>query len=218
VAGTGTPTVAVIVAGRPHGVGRVVAACHAVLYAWYPGPLGAAVIADLVLSGREPTGRLPVSLPRDSGVLPVAYNLRREHTVEYLDADRLALFGFGAGLGLTCWQLGPATASSARVSAPGLAGFTVRAPVRNLGSRSGRQLVALFGRVRVLGLVPRRAVLLGLAHVVLAAGERADIGVAVEPDAVACLGLDGSPTGGLELWLSIDGAQEPADPVVIELL
>jgi beta-glucosidase len=105
VTATGTPTVAVIVSGRPHGVGSVAAACDAVVYAWYPGPTGGDAIADLVLGDREPVGRLPVSLPRRSAVLPVAYNERLEWTARYVDAEAAAEFPFGAGLGYTAWEL-----------------------------------------------------------------------------------------------------------------
>ncbi|GIF63487.1 beta-glucosidase [Asanoa ishikariensis] len=203
VAATGTPTVAVIVSGRPQGVGAVVA--NALLYAWYPGPTGGRAIADLVLGDREPTGRLPVSLPGSSGVLPVAYNERTETTVRYVDADAAAEFPFGHGLGYTTWDLGPATVEG---SWPAV---TVTAALRNTGRRRGTQVVQLYARARVPGLLPRKAVLVGFTHVTLDAGGTADTAVPVLGDALPGLGRPGE----VDLWLSVTGAGEPVAPLTV---
>jgi beta-glucosidase len=224
VAATGTPTVAVIVSGRPHGVGSVAAACGAVVYAWYPGPTGGHAIADLVLGGREPVGRLPVSLPRSSAVLPVAYNERLEWTARYVDAEAHAEFPFGAGLGYTTWTLGPA---SVPPDAPPYGGdpvpygelrkATLTARVSNTGARRGSTIVQLYARVRSPGLLPRRAVLVGFTRVTLDAGTDADVRVGVAPDASPALGLTADAPGTIDLWLSVDGAGEPVHPVQLTL-
>ena len=194
VTATGTPTVAVVVAGRPHGIDRVADACAAVLYAWYPGPEGGQAIADLLLGGREPTGRLPVSLPRSSGVLPVAYNERVENTQSYVDFPAAPRFPFGAGLGYTTWRLG----------CPEVRGGAVTVSLCNTGKRCGTQVVQLYGRHRVTGVQPRRAILLGYQVVMAAAGE--ECAVRIVPECVA-------PGGDLDVWVSITGAAEP-DQVV----
>src|SRR6185312_2392809 len=129
----GTPIVAVIVSGRPHGIGSIAAAADAVLYAWYPGPAGGTAIAELILGDREPVGRLPVSLPSGSAVLPVAYNERLETTRRYIDADAAAEFPFGAGLGYTTWTLEPRDVGTAVLT--------------NTGQRPGTQVVQLYARV-----------------------------------------------------------------------
>jgi beta-glucosidase len=190
VAATATPTVAVVIAGRPHGIDRVADAAAAVLYAWYPGPEGGQAIAELLLGGREPTGRLPVSLPRSSGVLPVAYNERMETTQSYVDGSAPARFPFGAGLGYTTWRLGCAELDRGAVVVA----------LRNTGKRPGTQVVQLYGRHRVPGVQPRRAVLLGYRVITAAAGE--ECVVRIVPAAVP-------PGGELDVWTSITGACEP---------
>ena len=167
----------------------------------YPGPEGGPAIAEVVLGGREPTGRLPVSLPRASGVLPVAYNERLETTLRYVDADAAAEFPFGAGLGYTTWELGP----------PSVDGPTVTATVTNTGLRAGATVVQLYGRISVPGILPRRAIHLGHTRVALDPGETREVRVTVEPDAHPA--LDG---GRAELWLSLTGAGEPDRPVIVE--
>ncbi|GAA5193415.1 glycoside hydrolase family 3 N-terminal domain-containing protein [Rugosimonospora acidiphila] len=212
----GTPVVAVIVSGRPHGIGRVAAACDAVLYAWYPGPTGGRAVAEILFGTREPVGRLPVSLPRSSAVLPVAYNERLETTERYIDADAAADFPFGAGIGYTRWAIGPASASTDRVGADDLAGVSVVATVHNAGTRGGTHVVQLYARALVAGRLPRRAVLVGFARVALAAGQRREVRVDIEPDAVPGLGIGAHDTGMLELWFA-SRAGEPADPLRLRL-
>jgi beta-glucosidase len=201
VAATGTPTVAVIVSGRPQGVGSI--AANALLYACYPGPTGGKAIADLLLGDREPTGRLPVSLPSASGVLPVAHNERMETTERYVDAEAAAEFPFGAGLGYTTWDLGE-TVVVGEWPACSLA-----APLTNTGPRRGSQVVQLFARALVPGLLPRKAIHLGFAHITLDPGETRDVSVAVNPDALPVLGLPAGAPAELDLWLSITGATDP---------
>jgi beta-glucosidase len=204
VTATGTPTVAVIVSGRPLGVGAVADRCAAVLYAWYPGPTGGAAIAGVILGGREPVGRLPVSLPGRSAILPVAYNERLESTARYIDAEAAADFRFGAGLGLTTWALGPVA-----VSGTGLETLAATARLTNTGSRAGTQIVQMYARAMVPGLLPRRSVLLGFARLTVPAGAGTEVRVTVEPDAIAGLGLPAGHPAKLSVWLSIDGAAGP---------
>ncbi len=209
VAATGTPTVAVVVSGRPLGIARVAEACGAVLYAWYPGPDGGAAVADVLAGHREPLGRLPVSLPATSGTLPVAYDERLESALRYVDAEARPVFGFGAGLGYASFALGDASVAEAYPD------LVVSAPLANTSERDGSTVVQLYGRARVPGLVPRRAVLLGFAEATLAAGASATVAVPLLPDAVAALGEP--DRGELDLWLSLDGPGEPAEPLTAPL-
>ncbi|HTF09352.1 MAG TPA: glycoside hydrolase family 3 N-terminal domain-containing protein [Asanoa sp.] len=201
VAATGTPTVAVIVSGRPQGVGSITA--NALLYAWYPGPTGGKAIADLLLGDREPTGRLPVSLPSSSGVLPVAHNERMEATERYVDVDAAPDFPFGAGLGYTTWDLGEAAVVGEWPAC------SLAAPLTNTGPRRGTQVVQLFARALVPGLLPRKAIHLGFTHTTLDPGESSEVRVTVNPDALGVLGLLPGAPAQLDLWLSITGATDP---------
>lgn len=97
-AATAAPLVAVVVAGRPHVLTEVLAAADATLWAGYPGPWGGAAVADALLGRAEPTGRLPMTLPRHPGVVPVRYNDRQPATGVYRDAPEPVLLPFGHGL------------------------------------------------------------------------------------------------------------------------
>ena len=209
VAATRTPIVAVVIAGRPHAIGAVLEHADAVLFAGYPGPEGGDAIADLVLGDREPVGRLPVSIPRSSGVLPATYDERIEGTKRYVDEDAAPLFPFGAGLGYTRWALGAATVSGDWPEC------MLTVPLTNTGARRGAQVVQLYGRALVPGIASRRAVLLGSTHVTADAGSTTAVTVPVDPDALAHLG---DPVAGrVLLWASVTGAGEPDGAVEVPI-
>lgn len=97
-AATDAPLVAVVVAGRPHVLTDVLATADATLWAGYPGPWGGEAVADALLGRAEPTGRLPMTLPRHPGAVPVRYNDRQSAAGVYRDAPDPVLLGFGHGL------------------------------------------------------------------------------------------------------------------------
>jgi beta-glucosidase len=205
VGATGTPTVAVIIAGRPHGLGGVIEHSGSVVYAWYQGPEGGRRIAELLLGDREPTGRLAATIAARTEQLPQSYNNRMEHSRRYVDGDAEPEFRFGFGLGYTTWQLGAASLDG------GWPELALTAELTNTGSRRGTQVVQLYARAWVSGITPRRAVLLGWTRVELDPGEPRIVRVPVDRDALP--GLGDLAGGRLELWLSIDGAGDPVGQV-----
>src|SRR4029079_12762934 len=95
---TGTPVVLVLITGRPYAVGWALERCAAVVQAFFPGEEGSGAVAG-VLSGRvNPSGRLPVSLPRPAGAQPYSYlhpALGEGNEVTSLASTPAAPFGFG---------------------------------------------------------------------------------------------------------------------------
>jgi hypothetical protein len=97
----GVPVIAVVVAGRPHVITEVLDQADSVLWAGYPGPFGGDVVADALLGRAELTGRLPFTLPRASGVVPVRYNDHQSARGVYQDQTDPVLLPFGHGLRYT---------------------------------------------------------------------------------------------------------------------
>jgi beta-glucosidase len=73
IAATGTPTVLVLVAGRPLAIEAAAARSAAVLHAWCPGDEGPAAVADVLFGDANPGGKLPVTVPRHVGQIPIHY-------------------------------------------------------------------------------------------------------------------------------------------------
>ena len=164
---TGTPVVLVLLTGRPYAVDWALERCAAVVQAFFPGEEGAPAVAG-VLSGRvNPSGRLPVTMPRSAGAQPYGYlHPRLGGPGEVTNVDPTPVRPFGFGLSYTTFahdRLGvPATAATGQV-------LTVPVRVTNTGERAGSDVVQLYGRDEVASVTRPVAQLVGFARVALAA-------------------------------------------------
>ncbi|MBR3471495.1 MAG: glycoside hydrolase family 3 C-terminal domain-containing protein [Prevotella sp.] len=115
--------------------------CDAIVQAWYAGQEGGTAIADVLFGDYNPSGKLPVTFYKSSSQLPdyEDYSMKGR-TYRYFDD---ALFPFGYGLSYTQFELGEPTIvpTSAHSS-----GFTIFAPVKNVGGRDGTEIVQLYIR------------------------------------------------------------------------
>lgn len=94
---TGKPVVSVIIAGRPYEITELSEKSDAVLYAFYPGPMGGRAIAELLTGKVSPSGRLAASIPVSADSLPCYYNYKSS----YSPVDKPYLYPFGFGLSYT---------------------------------------------------------------------------------------------------------------------
>lgn len=94
---TGTPTVVLYIQGRPLNMNWAAANAGALLTAWYPGEQGGSAIADVLFGDYNPSGRLPISVPRHVGQLPVYYNQQHPAAHDYVDEKAAPLYPFGYG-------------------------------------------------------------------------------------------------------------------------
>ena len=172
VAATGTPLVVVVVSGRPLALPDVVEAANATLLAWLPGQEGGPAIAD-ALFGTDPGGRLPVSLPRAVGQLPIHY---RQHAVsrgEYVFTEGSPLFPFGHGESYAAFAIEDLSVEPDPIPTDGRT--TASVAVENVSDRPGTEVVQLYaGPFEAGGVRPERE-LVGFARADLAAGERATV-------------------------------------------
>ncbi len=93
----GKPVVTVVIAGRPYVIPRICEGSQAVLYAFYPGPMGGKALAELLTGKLSPSGRLPASLPKSAGHLPCCYNYKSSAN----PPETPWLYPFGYGLSYT---------------------------------------------------------------------------------------------------------------------
>jgi beta-glucosidase len=203
VLSTGTPVVLVLLTGRPYAVGWALDACAAVVQAFFPGEEGAAAIAG-VISGRiNPSGRLPVSLPRSAGSQPYSYLhplLGGPSSVSNLDPEPLRPFGYG--LSFTTFAHRDLRVATAAVPTDGLIEVSVVAA--NTGLHAGADVVQLYAHDAVASVTRPVAQLLGYARVVLEPGQAAVIRFSVPTTRVAFSGRDlfrAVEPGTLDLWV-----------------
>jgi beta-glucosidase len=190
---TGTPTVVVLINGRPLAVRWIANHVPALVEAWIPGERGGEAVADILFGDHEPEGRLPVTIPRHVGQLPLSYDfkpsraywLREGWGKPYVDLDPTPLFPFGHGLTYTTFAYSNLRLSET-VIGPG-DGVDVFVDVENSGARSGREVVQLYLRDPVSSVVVPVQRLRGFAKVALGPGERKTVRFTLGPDDLALL-------------------------------
>ena len=101
---TGKPLVVVYIEGRPLDKRWAAQEADALLTLWYPGGEGGTALADVLLGRYNPAGRLPVSVPRSVGQLPVYYNRKLPYSHDYVEESAQPLFPFGYGLSYTTFE------------------------------------------------------------------------------------------------------------------
>ena len=171
----GKPVVTIVIAGRPYAIPRIADGTDALIYAFYPGPMGGQALAEILFGTVEPSGRLPVSLPRSTGQLPVYYNYKDSYdAMRYCDEKNTPLYPFGYGLSDTRFSFGGFRLSASAVSMEELAknGVTLDFEVRNAGLRDGFAVPMLFLHDVCASTVRRVRELKAFRKVFLGAGEK----------------------------------------------
>jgi beta-glucosidase len=173
VVATRTPVVVVLVGGRVFALPWIAAHAAALVQAWLPGEEGGHALADVLFGTANPSGRLPVTMPRTVGQVPVYYRHRAgggraAFHGDYADAPAAPLFPFGHGLSYTSFAY-----DNLHVSAGGTADpIEVAFEVTNTGARPGDEVAQLYVRDEVASVARPDRQLVGFARVPLAAGER----------------------------------------------
>jgi len=184
----GKPVVAVLVNGRPPSYPEIAAEADAILETWYAGEQQGNAIADTLFGRVNPGGKLPVTVARDVGQLPVFYNYKPSARRGYLFSEVTPLYPFGFGLSYTTFVVGEPTLSAATIR-PGQ-GVTVRVPVTNSGSRAGDEVVQVYLRDDVSSVTRPVKELAGFQRVTLQPGETKTVQIALRPESFALWNRD----------------------------
>jgi beta-glucosidase len=184
---TGTPIVAVLMNGRPLAIPWLAENVPAILQAWHPGIQGGNALADVLWGDFNPSGKLTVSFPRSVGQVPIYYS--RDHTARpatdskftsrYVDSPNAPLYPFGHGLSYTSFEYGDLVLSADTITA--IDTLYVSATVTNTGDVAGAEVVQLYIRDRVAGVVRPVKELKGFTKVHLEPGEQQTVRFALRP-------------------------------------
>ena len=138
---------------------------NALLTAYYPGEQGGNAIADVLFGDYNPAGRLPVSVPRHEGQLPVYYTKPRPVAHDYVEMSAKPLYPFGYGLSYTTFEYSGLTIKESDD------GYDVIFEVTNTGNRQGDEVVQLYLRDRTATVVQPERTLKAFDRISLKAGE-----------------------------------------------
>ncbi|MFG1667884.1 glycoside hydrolase family 3 N-terminal domain-containing protein [Streptomyces sp. Y7] len=187
---TGTPVVLLAVSGRPYALGAYTGRAAAVVQAFFPGEEGGPALAG-VLSGRvNPSGKLPVQIPRTPGGQPATY-LHAPlggNTQGVSNLDPTPAHPFGHGLSYTSFAYDALELSAERIATDGE--VEISCLVRNTGDRAGDEVVQLYTAAPVARLPRPVTQLTGFARVRLAPGEQRRVTFRLHTDRLAYTGLD----------------------------
>jgi beta-glucosidase len=147
VVGTGTPTVLLVMNGRPLDLRWAAENVPAILDIWYPGTQGGTAVANLLFGEVSPSGKLPFSWPRTVGHVPFIYSHTRSHEPQnqgrrYWDEPSTPLFPFGHGLSYGRFVFSDLTVD--RPSVPPEGTITVSVQLTNTGDREAAEVVQLY--------------------------------------------------------------------------
>jgi len=187
LAETGKPVIAVLVTGRPYALGAVADRLAAVVQTFFPVEEGGNAIAG-VLTGRvNPSGKLPVELPRDVGAQPATY-LRSKNAARHTGSsvDPTPLYPFGHGLSYTTFAYSDLTLSADEIATDGT--VEISCTVRNAGQRAGAEVIQLYLGDPVASVVRPVHWLAGFARADLAPGEAALVTFRVHADRTSFTG------------------------------
>jgi beta-glucosidase len=227
VAAVGKPIVVLLSTGRALALEGAVRDADAVLLTWFLGSESGNAIADVLYGAFNPSGRLPVSFPRDSGQQPYYYNHRRtgrpntdpkkpEFTARYREVPNEAMYPFGFGLSYTTFEY-----SDTNVSAPSLAwdgNVTVTSQVTNSGSRAGEEVAQLYVHDRVASITRPVRELKGFRKLQLAPGQSTQVSFELTRRDLEFVGLNKqwiAEPGEFDIWIAPSSSS--GTPARIEL-
>jgi beta-glucosidase len=190
IVATGTPTVVVLMNGRPLAISWIAEHVAAIVESWFLGVQTGSAIADVLFGDYNPSGKLPVSFPRTVGQVPIHYNHKNtgrppaneKFTSKYLDLPSTPLFPFGHGLSYTQFEYRNLQINVQKENF--LTVISASAEVENVGARAGDEIVQLYTRDLAASLARPVKELKGFQRISLQLGEKRTVQFQVKAEAL----------------------------------
>jgi len=177
----GKPIAVVLINGRPASTVEIADKANALVEGWYLGEQGGNAIADVLFGDVNPGGKLPVTIPRSVGQLPMFYNFKPSAHRGYLFDTTAPLYPFGYGLSYPSFDIGEPRLSEARIEVNG--SVTVSVPVRNTGTRAGDETVQVYVHQMVSSVTRPVKELKAFQRITLNPGESKTVTFVLTPEA-----------------------------------
>ncbi len=242
LAETGKPLVTVVMAGRPLTIGKEVEMSNSVLYSFHPGTMGGPAIADLLFGKSVPSGKTPVTFPKEVGQIPLYYNhnntgrpaTKKETLLDnievgagqtslgctsfYMDAGFDPLFPFGYGLSYTTYKYNNLKLSATEFTPKGQ--IEVTFDLKNTGKYEGTEVAQLYVRDKVGSVTRPVKELKRFTRVTLKPGETKNISFTLPVEELAFWNIDMKKVvepGDFTLWVGTNSQEGiSADFKVVE--
>ncbi|MDR3459775.1 MAG: glycoside hydrolase family 3 N-terminal domain-containing protein [Verrucomicrobiae bacterium] len=179
----GKPVVALVFNGRPISINNVAQKVPAILECWYLGQECGHAVADVLFGDFNPGGKLPISIPRSVGQLPIFYNHKPSARRGFLWDDAKPLFPFGFGLSYTKFELKNVRLAKKKIARKD--STKVFVDVTNTGKRAGTEVIQLYIRDLVSSVTRPVKELKGFKKIELLPGQTQTVALDITPESLA---------------------------------
>lgn len=183
----GVKLVVVYIEGRPLNMNLAAEKANALLTAWYPGGEGGMAIADVLFGDYNPAGRIPVSIPRNVGQIPVYYSKHPSH--DYIDSPAAPLYSFGYGKSYTTFEYSNLVCTAVKAAAGEDVLARVSFTLTNTGKRDGEEVPQLYIRDVTSSVETPHMALKNFDRIALRAGESRTVTFDLRHDDLALYNL-----------------------------
>ncbi len=180
---TGKPIIVTLINGRPNSIKYIDENVQAILECWYLGQETGNALADVLFGSYNPSGKLPISIPRSVGHLPCYYNYKPSARRGYLFDDTSALYPFGYGLSYTSFEISDIKLSNEEIGTEETTKLSCS--IQNIGDINGAEVIQLYIRDCVSSVTRPVKELKGFQKIELAAGEKKSVIFEIEPKHLA---------------------------------
>jgi len=189
---TGKPIVVVLMNGRPLAINWIDENIPAILEAWFPGTMGGHAIADVLFGDYNPSGKLPMTFPRNVGQIPIFYSEKNtgrpydpesKFTTQYLDSPNDPLYVFGHGLSYATFDYSDITLGADKISETET--LTVSILVSNTGNYDGEEVVQLYLHDPLASVARPVRELKGFRKVFIQAGKSVEVTFSLDANDLA---------------------------------
>ena len=185
---TGKPVIVVLIGGRALSINYIAEKVPAIFEGWYLGQETGVAVADVLFGDANPSGKLPVTIPRNVGQVPFYYYHKPTARRGYLFSDKEPLFAFGHGLSYTTFKYANLKVTPDKTGPRGEA--TVSVDITNSGKMVGDEIVQMYIRDDVGSVTRPVKELKGFARISLKPGETKNVKFPITPDKLSFLNED----------------------------
>ena len=208
VASVGKPVALVLMTGRANSIAWAKENVDAILNVWEPGQMGGQAIAEVISGKVNPSGKLPVTMPRSVGQVPTVYNHKHsQYSRQFATNETGPLWPFGFGLSYSKFRYSSPSLSLADSTSGGSAAVTIT----NEGPYDGTEVVQLYVRDEYASVTRPVKELKAFKRVFLKAGESAEVRFGITPEMLQCFGSDNQWTvepGDFTIMIGSSSADE----------
>jgi beta-glucosidase len=216
--GTGKPVVVFLFNGRPISINYVAQEVPVIFECWYLGQETGQAVADVLFGDHNPGGKLPITIPRSAGHVPVFYNYKPSARRGFLFDDVSPLFAFGYGLSYTSFSFRNLRLEKKSIKRTGSTRALLE--VTNTGDRAGAEVAQMYIRDTVSSVTRPVKELKGFQKLWLQPGETKTVALDITSESLAFYDINMKyvvEPGDFEIMVGNSSRDEDLQKVVLRV-